>query len=218
MYGSVDQVLDQNAAMFIQLEVLNNSHQLLKKGILMIGEYRQVQEGDNTGLTTDKSQLRNELVRSVLQVSAALKAYALTVNNNELKVKGDYGISDLVRSSDPILLDIAVLLSGLAAPLKGELPKFFVGEKELNELNELIAAFKIAIPKRRVAASTTKVSTVNIREVFNAQDLLLREQIDVLMQPFKFTQSDFYNAYRNARLIVDYAGRTRATAEVSTAG
>ena len=218
MYGSVNQVLDQNAAMFTQLEELNNSHQQLKKGILMIGEYRQVQEGDNSGLTTDKSQLRSELVRSVLQISAALKAYALTVNNNELKVKCDYGLTELVRIADPILLDIAVLLSGLAAPLKGELPKFFVGEKELNELDQLTAAFKIAIPKRRVAASTSKVSTVNIREVFNAQDLLLREQIDVLMQPFRFTQSDFYNAYRNARLIVDYAGRTRAAAEVTTAG
>ena len=59
---------------------------------------------------------------------------------------------------------------------------------------------------------------MNIREVFNAQDLLLREQIDVLMQPFRFTQSDFYNAYRNARLIVDYAGRSKAAAEVTTAG
>jgi len=85
-------------------------------------------------------------------------------------------------------------------------------------MDQLIALFKIAIPKRRVATSTTKVSTVNIREVFNAQDLLLKEQIDVLMQPFKFTQSDFYNAYRNARLIVDYAGRSKAPAEVTTAG
>jgi len=218
MYGSVDQVLDQNATMFTQLEELTTNHQQLKKGILMIGEYRQVQEGNNTGLTMDKSQLRSELVRYVLQTSAALKAYAITMKNNELKVKCDYGVSDLVRSSDPILLDIAVLLSGLAAPLKVELSRFFVGEKELNELDQLITAFKIAIPKRRVAASTSKVSTVNIREVFNAQDLLLREQIDVLMQPFKFTQSDFYNAYRNARLIVDYAGRSKAPAEVTTAG
>ena len=110
------------------------------------------------------------------------------------------------------------LLSGLAAPLKVELSKFFVGERELTVMDQLIASFKIAIPKRRVAASTSKVSTVNIREVFNTQDLLLREQVDVLMQPFKFTQSDFYNAYRNARLIVDYAGRSKAAAEVTTAG
>ena len=183
MYGSVDQVLDQNATKFTQLEELTANHQQLKRGILLIGEYRQVQEGNSTGLTEDKSQIRSELVRSVLQTSAALKAYALTVNNNELKVKSDYCLSDLVRIADPILLDIAVLLSGLAAPLKVELSKFFVGERELTVMDQLIASFKIAIPKRRVAASTSKVSTVNIREVFNTQDLLLREQVDVLMQP-----------------------------------
>jgi hypothetical protein len=38
-------------------------------------------------------------------------------------------------------------------------------------------------------------------------DQLLKEEVDVLMLPFQFTQPDFYNAYKNARIIVDYTGR-----------
>ena len=216
MYVAVDLALDLHASIFAQIEPLVNARQQLKKGILMIGEYRQVLEANTTGLTKDKTELRNDLIPSILQVSAALKAYAVTVSNNELMVKCDYSESDLMRTSDPILADIGNLILGLATPLKGELSKLFVSEKELNELERLLTAFKLTIPRRRVASSKSKVSTVNIREVFNAQDLLLKEQIDVLMQPFRFTQSDFYNAYRNARLIVDYGGRGAAKTESTT--
>jgi len=216
MFGSVDLALDQHASLFAQLEPLVNAQQQLKKGIVMIGEYRQVQEAKTAGLTKDKTELRNDLIPIILQVSSALKAYAVTVSNNELMVKCDYAESDLIRSSDPILADIGNLILGLATPLKAELSKFFVSETELNELDRLLTAFKLSIPKRRVASTTSKVSTVNIRKVFNAQDLLLKEQIDVLMQPFRFTQPDFYNAYRNARLIVDYAGRGAAKTEAAS--
>ena len=216
MFGSVVTVLDENSALVSSLNDLAKAKERFNTGLVTINQNRQVQEAKTAGLTKDKTELRNDLIPVILQVSSALKAYAVTVSNNELMVKCDYAESDLIRSSDPILADIGNLILGLATPLKEELSKFFVSETELNKLDRLLTAFKSAIPKRRVASSTSKVSTVNIREVFNAQDLLLKEQIDVLMQPFRFTQPDFYNAYRNARLIVDYAGRGAAKTEATT--
>ena len=35
---------------------------------------------------------------------------------------------------------------------------------------------------------------------------MLRTEIDVLMLLFEETQPDFYKAYKNARIIVDYSG------------
>ena len=56
----------------------------------------------------------------------------------------------------------------------------------------------------------SKVSTGNIDGVFKAQDKLLKDQIDALVQPFQFSHPDFFNAYKNARSIVEYAGRGKA--------
>ena len=64
-----------------------------------------------------------------------------------------------------------------------------------------------SLPKRRVASSISKTSTGNIESVFTAQDKLLKDEIDVLMSLFQVSQPDFYNAYKNARAIVNYVGR-----------
>ena len=41
-----------------------------------------------------------------------------------------------------------------------------------------------------------QVLTGNINDLFIAQDKLLKEQIDVLMLFFQFTQPNFYNSYK----------------------
>jgi len=62
----------------------------------------------------------------------------------------------------------------------------------------------------RSGLKISKVSTGNIDGVFRAQDKLLIEQVDALMEPFQFSLPDFFSAYRNARSVVDYSGRGKA--------
>lgn len=70
-----------------------------------------------------------------------------------------------------------------------------------------------SIPQQRVATSASKVSTLNIGDVFKSLDKLLKDEIDELMLLFQFTKPDFYNAYKNARVIVNYSGRGKAKPE-----
>jgi hypothetical protein len=83
-------------------------------------------------------------------------------------------------------------------------------DAEFQQMDRLLAEFRLAILKRRVAINISKVSTGNIDGIFKAQDKLLKEQVDSLMEPFQFSQPDFFSAYRNARSVVDYAGRGKA--------
>ncbi len=218
MYGSVNMVLDNNFNFFSKQEELIQAHQQLKKGQELIGQYRQIQEADDSGLTKGKIQLRVRLINCILLFSAALRAYANATANEELKAKANYGLSNLKKSADSILVDIAVLLVGLATPLKGELVRFFIGDAEFTEMDSLLTEFKVAIPKRRVAAAASKNSTLNISEVFATLDKLLKEEIDVLMLLLRNSQPDFYYAYKNARNIVDYTGRGKAKPEATMPG
>ena len=218
MFGSVAMVLDNNFPIFSKQEELVKALQQFKNGQELIGQYRQIQETDNSGLTKNKVQLRTGLISCILQFSTALRAYANSVKDLELKAKVNYGLSDLKKSADPVLVDIGVLIFGLADPLRGDLNRFFIVEGDFTEMDRLINAFKLAIPKRRVAAAASKNSTLNISDVFAAQDALLKDEIDVLMLLFRNSQPDFYAAYKNARNVVDYAGRGKAKTEATMPG
>lgn len=207
MYEAVELVLTNHASRFAELVDLVSGHQRLQNQILQIGQYRQVQETDNSGLTEVKIDLRTNVITQVLQLSAALKAHANSINDKELKVKADYTKSDLIQSSDPVLFDIGMLLLNLANPLQTQLSKYFVTPAKLQELSNLLTEFKASIPQKRVATSVSKVSTWNISDVFTSTSKMLKDELDVLMLLFEETESDFYKAYKNARIIVGYTGR-----------
>lgn len=213
MFESVHLVLTNHSQIFSQLTDLVACQQRLNDGIQQIAQYRQVQEADNSGLTETKIDLRTNLISKVLQLSAALKAYAISINNKELKTKADYSKSDLMQAADPVLYDIGILLVNLATPLLTALTKYFITSEKLAEVSTLLVEFLAAIPQKRVANSVSKVSTLNIGEIFNSVTKMLKEEMDVLMLLFAENEPDFYNAYKNARLIMDYTGRGKTQTE-----
>jgi hypothetical protein len=215
MYGAITTVLDNNLGLFQSIPELASAHQQLKEKMVLIDQQRQVQEVKNTGLTKNKVILREDLTTLILRISVALTALAAARNDAVLLAKVDYKITDLRRSSDQELCDIAVLLNGLAAPEAGGLQTYFVGPNELAKFDSLTTDFKAAMPLRRAAASVTKVSTSNLDEVYHDIDALLKNKLDLLIQPFRFTQPDFYNAYKNGRAIVNYTGRGKAVVAAS---
>ena len=218
MYFACDLVLDNHLATISPFSELTDAHQRLKNYLVLIDQYRQVQEVDSKGLTINKTKLRVGLTKLIQQFSGALMAYATTTKDATLKTKAAYNNTKLLRSADPILYDIGNLLFNLATPLKAELERFFISQAEFDAVEALLSSFKSAIPQKRIATGTSKVSTANIKGTFNAIDLLLKEEVDILMMPFQFNQVDFYNEYKSARVIIDYAGGgVKAEEEVTEA-
>lgn len=207
MFGSVDLVLKNHSELFAQLADLVFAHQRLQDGLTLLGRNRLVQEADNSGLTETKTDFKTNLINRIGFLSAALMSHANSVNDKDLKAKANYSKSDLTQSPDPVLYDIGILMVNLASPILGELSKYFVSDEKIAELNALLSDFKLAIPQKRAANSVTKVSTGNIGDVIVSISKLLKEEVDVLMRLFEESQPDFYKAYKNARVIVNYSGR-----------
>jgi hypothetical protein len=217
MFESVALVLGNHSALFAALQDLVNGLQRLQEGIRLIARYRQVQEINHSGLTETKIDLRQTLIARMLNLSAALVSYANLHGNKELKSKAGYSKSTLVLTADPVLNDIGTLLIGLATPLVAELGRYFITAEKLDELTSLLTDFNASIPQKRVASNLSKVSTQNIEDVFKSVSKMLKEEMDVLMLLFEAENPDFYNAYRNARKIVDYGVRSRTAAETTVA-
>jgi hypothetical protein len=216
MFGAVVTVLDENSALVSSLNDLVTAKERFKSGMSIINQNRQVQEAKTTGLTLNKKTKREILIQMIIKFSAALKGYAVSVNNADIKARADYSHSDLLRVADSVIYDIGELLLGMAVAHKDEMARYFIGDAELKGMEQLLTEFALAIPKKRVATSLSKTSTDNIEGTFTAQEKLLKDQIDVLMLLFKDSNPDFYSAYKNARATVNYTGRGKgAVAETS---
>jgi len=218
MYLATDKVLDVNRPLFEGLEELTTAQNRLKEYIQQVEANRQVQEANQTGITETKVVMRQELTMLVQKVIAGLTAYSTATKDATLRQKVHYSQTSLARMPDPVFTDVARLILAEARPRVDSLGKYFVMDSDLARLEVLIPQFKAAIPQKRVATNISKVSTLNIADVFAATDKLLKQEIDLLMMPFQFTQPDFYNAYKNARIIVNYSGRgkTPEPADVQT--
>lgn len=206
MYLATSQVLETNQASYAGIEELVAAAVRLKSYLTLIEENRQVQELNQTGFTNNKLLLKEQLTTTLLKVIAALAAHATATKDTVMLSRVNYRPSAL-QKPDPVLADIARLIHSEAVKVEALLVKYFVTVADLAELERLTQQFKEAIPQKRVATNISKVSTKNIAGVFAETDKLLKSEIDLLMMPFQFTQPDFYNAYKNARIIVNYSGR-----------
>lgn len=218
MFGAVDLALDNHSQLFTQLADLVLAHQRLKNGLNLLGTNREVQETDNTGLTDTKLDLKGTVVRQTVKLSAAIKSYANSVKNKELWKKANYTRSELLLASDAHLFDIGTVLLNLALPLQAELNNYLFGSEKITEYNVLLSGYRTAIPQKRVASSVSKVSTMNISELIDSLSKLLKEEMDVLMLLLEDAQPDFYNVYKNSRIIVNYGNGGKSKPEVTEGG
>lgn len=206
MYSATNMVLENHAGIISGFPELLEVHSELQQSLGVIDQNRQVQETDTTGLTLEKTVIRQRVNKLILQFSAALLAYATINKNNELKMKATYKNSDLIHAADPILYDIGFLLLNLARPVQNDIQRFSLSPQDFDDLEQNLNQFKQSIPQKRVATGTSKVSTKNIDLMFKTIDDLLKNKIDILMLHYQFSNPDFYNEYKSARLIVGYTG------------
>jgi hypothetical protein len=212
MYQAVNKVLERNLASYAGIDELVAAQGQLTNYLVLIDVNRQVQESNHTGLTSNKTLLKEQLTTKVLKVVAGLSAYATATKDMVLLTRVNYKPYTM-QKPDPLVADIARLILNEATRLQNELGKYFITEADLTELEMLIGQFRESIPQKRVASNYSKVSTLNIAGVFAATDKLLKTEIDMLMMPFQFTQPDFYHTYKNARLIVKYTGKRKTQDE-----
>jgi hypothetical protein len=202
MYHSSDLVLDKYSSSFAEHEELCNAHQELKRRIATIDVVEQGQLSDNKGLTQYKAGLRVEVTQIILKFSTALKAFATVQKSKDLLNRASFLASDLARISDPTLFNLGMMLYNLADPLREQLAKFFLTEQDYKRAESLLADFKAAIPQRRMASTVSISTSRKMTELFQSLDRLLKEQIDLLVTPFKYDHPDFYREYTIARKVV----------------
>jgi len=208
MFQAVQTVMDENASIWQDLTIVADVANKVKSIIVDILNIRQVQERDTTGITVNKTVIRDNLVQATLKVIRALVAYATVKKNYVLLGEVNYTKSDLENSRDNILYDRARLIHTKAQSLELELLDYFIGTPDITAIDTLSKEFNIAIPEKRAALTVQKTSTSDLKQKFADADLILKEQLDKVILILEPERPDFVKQYFNARLIIDLGHRT----------
>ena len=183
----------------------------LQNNITAINSQIAGQSSNTTGVTLDKAAIRANLDNIASSILTPAKAWAISVNNNTLTAEFDYslsaiqGIKDdtmqgfcdhripLINNNLPALSDFGILPTDVAA--------------WQDALNDYVAVLE----SPREAINTKHLHTKNLKTLFSETFVLFRDQIDPLMYIFKTSNPEIYDAYNQAKIIIDRRGPRKST-------
>ena len=218
MSRSVSGILNSYEEIVMRTPGLNAAHDALDNLIAETERYNRGQLDIGAELTAQKNNARLVLETAIIQICAALAAYATVSNEPGVKkLKDKYQVSDseITKMRDMPLFSYAYTLYDDAKPYATKLEPFATAE-DIEQLKEKADNFNALLPQRRVQVSQSSLSTQNLEDAIAQIDLLLNDTMDVLVKPWETKEPDFFKAYKNARAIVDAASRKTKNAEDPT--
>ncbi len=214
MYISVQTVVKKHNTVWSGLPAYVTAFGEFEGVIQSIQDTRLVQEGDISGVPKDKAQAKEAAIQKAIEVASAVYAYAAKNNNNTLKGKVNYSVSELRKSRDTVLIDRLQVIHNEANNIVGSLGDYGIDAADLTALQGLIDAYENLVEEPRGAITNRSEATAALPGLFDQGDGLLNEQLDKLMEQFKQNNPKFYVRYFNTRLIIDLGVRHGGGTEV----
>ena len=207
MYYTVLDIINNNKAAWDAnagfAEVVADYSALLKQ----IEEIRKGAGIATNGITDDKDELIADIINLMMEVSGPFGTMAKRAGNNELYGKASFTDSYLEHLPEDELAQKAVDFAQLALDNADGLAKYNITTDELNLLKTEATTLRTKINEPREVTSVRKAANKQLKTTFTQASDLLTQQLDGLMDNYRRKATPFWDAYFNARKIVNYGTR-----------
>jgi len=205
MYMVVKDFLNLNKTIVENLPNYSANATVLENNIIQIQAAAELQEFDKTGIADKKKQLRASLIAQAEDFSLKLVAYATNIGNMILLKEVKYSKSELNRAADADLKNMTQCIYDRAHEHIASLDAYSITDGMLTTLLATINSFNEAIPTVREGATTKKLYTTQLENLYKATDDAI-DSIDRIVEIVRLSQPDFYTGYQNSRLVINTAG------------
>lgn len=211
MYHSVIEVCRDHQALWQNIPGFASSVEDLENQVELLLVRSGVQSNITSGVMAQKQHRLSNLYERLIVLHGALWVYANTINNFQLMERNKVNISDLQRLSitrlelhlNSVVLDLEE--HGLSLDAFGITPEYLEESIALiNDGSNQATRPRMAIIERKLMTGSLELTTRTI-------DNLLKFRLDKLMLVFRKSQEDFYQRYKNARVVVNHRGPTAGT-------
>lgn len=166
-------------------------------------EVNQLLREEIKGITFSKSILRSLLISSLGRCVAAVKAYAVSINDPALAASVNFSPSVLDRISDQAFFNAASHIYEVTNDHILALAPYTITPAFLATLQGDISAFLAIYPKPKAMRAQVKAFTNDIKIAVNKMTSFLSHTMDNLVRSI-FPDTPFQAAYFNSRVVYNY--------------
>lgn len=203
MYNAVSTYCANNASVTASVLAFQSAVTEFDNVVALIRNASQVETNAISGITEDKANLKEALCITAASVASSIFAYAVTINNAELKQQVNYPLSTLQYLRDELLAGTCRNIVGAGTANLAALVDYGITQPKLDDFIDQIEDYEDAVPEPRNAVSNRAAQSAAISSYMKDADAILKYRMDKLALQFRATNMNFYNNYRNNRVIVD---------------
>ncbi|SMO46617.1 hypothetical protein SAMN06265379_101944 [Saccharicrinis carchari] len=203
MYKVVRDWLSNNQASFEYLPGFTATFEEFSAMLDTIADLDKDKATSSGGYAKTKAEARALLERQMMEMIRILKVYA-TFNNDQLMLNDiDFTESQLVRSSEQLLLVRSKKTIEHAEAVQAEAESYGLTADRLEALRTASRNFDEKQTTVRNAIVNRKDSGEQLEARMDEADDLLKGKIDLLMELSQNMLPELYNQYKASRIIVD---------------
>ncbi len=209
MHKATDKIMDDNAGVWTANPGVARAAATFKTKIATEDGLINKQKPDRKGIAKDKDATIAKLIKALLPIAKAIEAWANEQGNGELATKMHFVPSKLKTEGDQGLKADAQNVSDAITANPKAMTDGGITQEQIMEFNRLVGTFIASIPAPRAGIAANKEVTDEVETALDDTDHFLKEVLDLRMEVFARTNPDFLGAYKNARIIVNFGGRSR---------
>ena len=205
MSRATEQLIENNYETLKAYPPVIDSYNRIKSLNVLIDELHKKQSVGTKVKSELKSIEKDELDVLTFKIADATKAYAVSINNTELKILATLEKSTLQRLRQINYYVKIQAIYNAALPVADKLAMWGVTPEDVELLNTKSISYKSRTPEIRNSMAVTKQASTDIKsQIMKVKDEI-QNTLDPLMKPFSTLQPTLYGQYQNARKIVETA-------------
>jgi hypothetical protein len=214
MYKTLKTVIAEHQAEWSGLPAFSTSYAAFTSRLTALEQSAYQQNLALIGVSAVKNAKKAIVAEKTYAMSSAMVAFAVVNNDVELINQMKINKHDLHSATRDFILVLVDRVISRATELVGQLNDYGVDQVSIDELQLLRDELDAQMNAPRNAMIGRKGETSRIKSLRKELDAIIKFQLDKLMVILKEEHPDFFMAYNNARIVVDYKNRSAGMTEV----
>lgn len=202
MYLAVRNIRNKFADIAKKIAKFESSFNVLMGIVDQIQSVSEQQGINKTGVTEDKRRLKEQLIAVTFKHAKKLSVLAKSLKNNTLLQEVSLSESDLINIPGVILRDKCQVIYDRVEANLAALSEHGVNPETQEHFLNTITAFNNALSMPRMGVAERRQATQKLLVLYDQADEAIKI-LDMVVESAKDEQTDFYNAYKSARKLVD---------------
>jgi hypothetical protein len=203
MFYAVSAVCECNTELWDENEAFAGNYKNFLSKISQIKQWKDQLLIESISMETFKSIDRVELEEFAYYLSGKLKSFAIEKGNDALLEEVNDYRRHLSNATDIELINMCSKLSNACLTNLSLLDIYSISSNSIADLQQLTSMFSARLNRTKYLQSKAKSTQENLKKVIVDADSILKDRLDKLIDLFENSDSEFYQQYNTARIIIN---------------